>query len=159
MELLLFSKALKGEIRKVNGSDLQNFKIEEQPDLLRIYTFIYWQHPNVDTALADLNNQSINSIHKKIKDWKNEYKPQIARLRDHYIKEILREVFPFENFKKFNATEKKLCHYCHTSEEQIARLISDGRLRKKHITRGWGMEIHGLSIPQSRIFREDFLTV
>ena len=82
----------------------------------------------------------IEDIYETMKVWRENHKAEIDQLRKHYINQTFQTVLPKEDFVEF-VNRGNQCDYCHITLPQINELIDKRKLNKKHITRGWSLEI------------------
>jgi 5-methylcytosine-specific restriction endonuclease McrA len=139
-DLLLFERIVHEPQRlaDISESDFDEFLIKEHEISLREYIHEYWQAESVNEHT--INGHSIQDIYLKMNDWLATNKALYTSLLSHYETHTYKEVFPEEKFVRM-IKEGHECHYCHTSITQIKALIHDNQLSKKHITRGWTLEI------------------
>lgn len=137
-DLLLYHRIINGIYGEITNNDLETFEIIDHMDSLNEYIHIFWQQEDIKTY--KIRGKTIEKIYQEMKEWQENNKPNIDRLRNHYIFNIYNNVFPRIEFDKMveNANE---CEYCHITTEQIKTLIEKQKLSKKHITRGWSFEI------------------
>jgi hypothetical protein len=123
---------------EITIEQLDNFEIEEHLESLNEYIHVYWQQEGNKTYL--INAKTIDRIYQEMKEWRISHKTNIDTLLKYYIENIFPRVFPkFEFYQMVqNANE---CEYCHINLSQINKLIEEQGLFKKHITRGWSLEI------------------
>lgn len=139
-DLLLFERIVHQPHRLVDisESDLDEFIIKDHEESLREYIHEYWQAESVKDHF--INGRSIQDIYLSMNDWLVKNKVLYMSLLSHYVTHSFKEVFPEEKFVRM-IKEGHECQYCHTSETQIKALIHENQLSKKHITRGWTLEI------------------
>jgi len=137
-DLLLYSRIREGNKSEITKPELEQFKIEDNEDsILQEYLNVYWQ----EEEDFEINDKKISEIYVEIKEWKDNNKPNIDELQKHYIKKIFPvTVYKKEDFKAFFEGDIE-CEYCHMTEDSISNLIEIGEIHKKHITRGWSLEI------------------
>ena len=115
-------------------------------EIKELYIFNYWGWRKGKGELSDEIEISIKDIDKKMKQWCGENKDveerrkkTLAELKRRYKKERWPTIFPLSRFKElFNKTE---CEYCGITKEGIYKLISARKIYRKHISRGWNLEI------------------
>jgi 5-methylcytosine-specific restriction endonuclease McrA len=135
--LLLYSHIRNNEKGAITIEKLEDFKIEDNPDVQEEYLKVYWQE-EVD---IEINGKRIDRIYAEMKQWKDSNKPVIAELQKHYVDNVFRnEVFPKNEFNTFFQDDIE-CEYCHLTEDLISDLIGKKEISKKHHSRGWSLEI------------------
>ena len=137
-DLLLYYRITNGITGKISTDVLDKFKIEENPEVLNEYIHVYWQTEEI--KVDTINGKTIEKIYLEMKKWRDDNKHTIASLQKHYIEKLYKTVFPEEQFKKM-VDDTSECDYCHITKEMIDELITNKKLFKKHITRGWSFEI------------------
>lgn len=135
-DLLLFHRIADGKNTDITTEDLEEFEIADNKQVLDEYVQIYWQQ-EIENCIR---GKKINDIYIEMKEWKEKNNSKIDDLQQHYITNLYERVFSKNDFMKM-IEEGKECHYCHTTEDQIGNLIEKGKIFKKHITRGWSLEI------------------
>lgn len=136
-DLLLYHRIGQGNDDPISPTELEDFEISEHEDILKEYIEVYWQE-EVNYELSE--GKTIDQVYKEMKEWRVKHKDNIAVLREHYIINIFKGIFPFKAFEEFYNKERK-CDYCNITPSKIEDLISGRKLYKKHITRGWTLEI------------------
>lgn len=135
--LLLYDHIRNNDTSEITKKKLQEFKIENNPDVLEEYLKIYWQ----EELDVEINSKKISNIYSEMKVWKDNNKTVIADLQKYYIDKIFSiEVFPVDEFKTFFQGDIE-CEYCQLNEDLISDLIGKRELTKKHHSRGWSLEI------------------
>jgi 5-methylcytosine-specific restriction endonuclease McrA len=137
-DLLLYYRITNGNRGTISTNELDEFEINDYSDSLNEYIQVYWQQEENKTF--NIRGRVIEDIYKDMKDWKENNKKNIDSLLKHYIENTFRKVFPRKDFDQLLEPEQK-CEYCHITKEQIDVLINKRKLYKKHITRGWSLEI------------------
>jgi len=137
-DLLLYYHITNGNSGTISTDELDKFEIDNHLDLLKEYIQVYWQQE--ENKSFEIRGRVIEDIYKDMKDWKENNKKNIDSLLKHYIENTFRKVFPRKDFDQLLEPEQK-CEYCHITRKQIDDLIDKRKLYKKHITRGWSLEI------------------
>lgn len=137
-DLLLYHRITNGNSDTISTNELDEFEINHHLDSLNEYIQVYWQQE--ENKAFKIRGRVIEDIYKDMKGWKENNKKNIDILLKHYIKNTFSKVFPRKDFDQMLEQEKE-CKYCHISKEQINDLIKKRKLYKKHITRGWSLEI------------------
>ena len=137
-DLLLFMRITNGYYDRIAEQELDNFRIEENGEVLAEYINIYWQKEDYKNVIV--RGKNIDETYHEMKEWRENNKENIDTLLDHYVNDTFEKVFPRKEFEDF-LDEKKECHYCHINKEQIDVLIEKRKLNKKKHTRGWSLEI------------------
>lgn len=137
-DLLLYHRITNGNSDTISTNELDEFEINHHLDSLNEYIQVYWQQEENKTF--NIRGRVIEDIYKDMKKWKDDNKPNIEILLKHYIGNTFNKVFPRKDFDQMLEQEQE-CKYCHISKEQINDLIKKRKLYKKHITRGWSLEI------------------
>jgi hypothetical protein len=121
----------------LNQNDFDEFKIES--DLVDYYVSYYLQE--LETELL-CNNKTIKETANKIFDFNEMNKAEIEKLKKHYSGNY-HSVFSFEDFKMLVAVDNEnfKCHYCGVTIDMILQLVMKGKVFKKHVTRGFNLEI------------------
>lgn len=122
----------------ISHDDFHRFILADHQEILNEYIHVYWQFENVNTHLN--NGLSIQDIYSSIENWLKNNKTDYDELLSYYVSHTFKEVFPEEKFLRM-LDQGHECHYCHITENQIRDLILKNQLFKKHITRGWTLEI------------------
>jgi 5-methylcytosine-specific restriction endonuclease McrA len=137
-DLLLYEYITHSIVGEITIEQLNNFEIQEHLETLNEYIHVYWQQEGNKTYL--INGKTIDSIYQEMKEWRISHKATSDTLLKYYIENIFPRVFPKDEFFQMieNACE---CEYCHITLNQINKLIDQKALFKKHITRGWSLEI------------------
>jgi len=135
-DLLLYYRITNSKTADITTDDLEKFEIKDNLQVLREYVQVYWQQ-ETDNCIR---GKKIDDIYNKMKNWRVDHKTNLDDLQKHYIMNMYERIFPSEDFIHM-IEDGKECHYCHTSIDQINRLIEKGKIYKKHITRGWSLEI------------------
>jgi len=137
-DLLLYHRIINGIYGEITKNDLETFEIIDHMDSLNEYIHIFWQQEDIKTY--KIRGKTIENIYQEMKEWQENNKPNIDRLRNHYIFNIYNNVFPRIEFDQM-VQKANECEYCHITKAQIKTLIEKQKLSKKHITRGWSFEI------------------
>lgn len=137
-DLLLYHRITNGNSDTISTNELDEFEINHHLDSLNEYIQVYWQQE--ENKAFKIRGRVIEDIYKDMKKWKDDNKPNIEILLKHYIGNTFNKVFPRKDFDQM-LEQEKVCKYCHISKEQINDLIKKRKLYKKHITRGWSLEI------------------
>ena len=137
-DLLLYYHITNGNSGTISTDELDKFEIDNHLDLLKEYIQVYWQQE--ENKSFEIRGRVVEDIYKDMKDWKENNKKNIDSLLKHYIENTFRKVFPRKDFDQLLEPEQK-CEYCHITRKQIDDLIDKRKLYKKHITRGWSLEI------------------
>lgn len=137
-DLLLFEHITQGFDREIATDELNRFEIVDHQSSLKEYINGYWQQGEIKKY--EIQGKPIERIYQEMKDWRESHKLNIDCLLKYYIENIFPRVFPSNEFYQMveNASE---CEYCHITINQINDLIAQEKLFKKHITRGWSLEI------------------
>ena len=123
---------------KITIAELDNFEIYEYMAALNEYIHIYWQQE--ENKSYKIRGKVIDTIYQEMKDWRVKNKSTIDNLLKHYIVNIYPKVFPKVEFDAMLDRAKE-CEYCHITLKEINELMDKKKLFKKHITRGWSLEI------------------
>jgi len=134
----LYYRITNGNSDTISTNELDEFEIEDHLDSLKEYTQVYWQQE--ENKIFEIRERVIEDIYKDMKKWKDDNKLNIEILLKHYIGNTFNKVFLRKDFDQMLEQEQE-CKYCHITKEQIDDLIRKGKLYKKHITRGWSLEI------------------
>jgi hypothetical protein len=135
--LLLYNHIRNNDNDEVTEKKLKEFKIESNPDVLEEYLKVYWQ----EEEDIEINEKRIDRIYTEMKQWKDDNESVSEDLQKYYIKNIFpTEVFTEDEFNTFFQGDIE-CEYCHITEDDISNLIGKQQINKKHITRGWSLEI------------------
>jgi 5-methylcytosine-specific restriction endonuclease McrA len=137
-DLLLYCRITNGNSGTISTNELEKFEIEDHLNSLKEYIQVYWQQE--ENKVFKIRKRVIEDIYKDMKDWKQVNKMNIDSLLKYYIKNTFSKVFPRKDFDQMLEQEQQ-CEYCHITKEQIDDLIDKEKLYKKHITRGWSLEI------------------
>jgi 5-methylcytosine-specific restriction endonuclease McrA len=138
LDLFFFEMAVKNEDiyeGLINIERFRNFRISKE--IKELYINVYWQIDDVNSIIY--NDFTAKDIYYKIKDWSISYKTQVLSLKQDYIKNSFPTIFPMDSFEEL--CKGTSCYYCKITKEKIDELIQKKRLFKKHITRGWTLEI------------------
>lgn len=136
-DLLLYSRIRNGISNEITNQELEDFLIKNHSEILDEYLNFYWQ----EELDFEIEGKTIKQIYSNMKEFKDNNKPLISDLQKQYIDNIFpRKVFPKQEFEAM-FTEDIECEYCHMTENKVSNLIGKGQIHKKHITRGWSLEI------------------
>ncbi|MFH2094591.1 MAG: hypothetical protein ABIJ16_02730 [Bacteroidota bacterium] len=143
-DLYVFDKVLQNNTYGPEPEEFEKFTITDE--LVHIYITKYWQWYN-DTVLKEMvsdmtysigTDLPIRDIYYAMRDYKRDYEGRMRDMEDDYM-DHFEEVFPFEKFREiFTGPE---CHYCGLTHDMIDDLIDREQLFKKHISRGWSLEM------------------
>ena len=137
-DLLLYEHITDGNKGEITADELDSFEIADHEDSLNEYIHVYWQQESIKQY--NIRGKTIDEIYLEMKDWRENNKPNIDSLLKHYVANTFTSVFPIEEFENM-IRENQKCEYCNITKEQIDTLIEKKQLYKKHITRGWSLEI------------------
>ncbi len=137
LDLFLFNAAITNPTLNEININLKTFKeFTPSDDLINLYSTVYWQYP-LEHKIKDI---TINKIYDGINQWNKTQSNIRKELQKYYVENIFPKLFPYPDFVAF-ITENKECHYCGISVDKINDLIEKKKIYKKHITRGWTLEI------------------
>lgn len=135
-DLLLYHRITNDIQSDITTDDFERFVIKDNLQIINEYVQVYWQKETD----YEIRGKRIDDIYMTMKKWQEIHKPIIDELQKYYLTKMYEKIFPRKDFTQM-LKDGKECHYCRTSEDQILRLIEEGKLYKKHITRGWSLEI------------------
>jgi len=137
-DLLLYERITHSNYAEISPKELDEFEIIDHSISMGECINIYWQQE--DIKKFEIQGKPIEKIYQEIRDWRVIHKTNIDNLLKYYIENIFPRVFSKDDFY-YLVENAKECDYCHITLDQINKLIDKKELFKKHITRGWSLEI------------------
>ena len=132
--LFLFSIAIQ-EQYFFSDQAFRDFIISD--DLVKIYSAEYWQQHET----YKINNLTIKEISERIEKIEKEHHDKFDLLQIEYL-HLFQSIFPEKDFD--DLINRKVCHYCQISLDEIEILGERLKLFKKNL-RGWKLEIDRLN--------------